>query len=259
MLYFKLNAIKKKQMKFKKKYFFLNKYFLCFLIQSCFGESSLDQSKINMILQYMVDRDIRCFLNIISLCEGTSNKRKEKISCFVPSWGEYSVSFGYTEKINLEKYPEKFFCPRGKKYFCSSASGRYQFIAKTWKFLTKKYDQETVFNSNKIFFTDFFNNIENYYDQTIIKKYENFQDLLRYKFGPFWQDFYAVVLLVQANLIGLIKNKNIEKLCQKISFIWPSFPKNKSSENRYKDGVNNAKSFKKIVRLFELQMKKREE
>lgn len=246
-------------MKFKKKYFFLKKYFLCFLIQSCFCESSLDQSKINMILQYMVDRDIRCFLNIISLCEGTSNKTKEKISCFMPSWNEYSVSFGYTEKINLKKYPEKLFCPRGKKYLCGSACGRYQFVAKTWKYLIEKYNQIKIFNQNKDFFIDFFNNIEIYYDHTVLEKYRNIDDLLHFKFGPFWQDFYAVVLLMQANLIELIKNKNIEKICQKISFIWPSFPKNKFSENRYKDGVNNAKSFKKIVRLFELQMKKREE
>jgi muramidase (phage lysozyme) len=246
-------------MEFKKKYFFLKKYFLCFLIQSCFCGGSLDQSKINMILQYMVDRDIRCFLNIISLCEGTSKQKKASICSFKPSWNEYSVSFGYTEKINLKKYPELYFLPRGKKYLSSTACGRYQFIVKTWKYLIQRYNQIKIFNQNKDFFIDFFNNIEIYYDDTVVEKYRNIDDLLHFKFGPFWQDFYAVVLLMQANLIGLIKNKNIEKICQKISFIWPSFPKNKLSENRYKDGVNNAKSFKKIVRLFELQMKKREE
>lgn len=241
-------------MKIKKIYSFFSRCFLYFFIQTCFSGGPLDKSQVRMILQYLIDPEIRCFLNIISLCEGTSRQQKANIACFKPSWSEYAVSFGYKEKLDLKKYPNKFFCPRGKRYLCATASGRYQFIAKTWEYLIRKYNQEKIFNENKIFFSDFFSNIDTYYEESISSKYHSVEDLLDFKFGPFWQDFYAVVLLVQANLIQSIKNKNIEKICQKISFIWPSFPKNKFSENRYKDGVNNSKPFKRIVRLFELQM-----
>jgi muramidase (phage lysozyme) len=244
-------------MDFKKKYFFLLSCFLFFFLQISFSSDFLHQDKIKKALSYVIDPDIRCFLNIISLCEGTSKKKKEKIACFKPSWSEYLVSFGYKEKIDLVAYPEKLFCIRGKKDLCSSASGRYQFIEKTWKHLIKRYKQKNIFLKNKNFFIDFLDNMSGYYDQTVLKHYKNVDDFLYFKFGPFWQDFYAVLLLMQAGLIELIKSKNIEKVCQKISFIWPSFPKNKFNESRYHDGVNNAQSFKKIVRLFELQMKKR--
>lgn len=216
---------------------------------------------VQKVLKLFLDKDIRCFLNIIALFEGTSKQNKADMRCFHPSWSEYQTSFAHASILDLQEYPNKLFCRSKKaqpnnKDFCGSAAGRYQFIKKTWHHLTKKFPQEKIFQNNKDFFNNLIPQLEKFYTAEIIEKYKSIDDILQYKFGPFWQDFYAIILLFEAKIINLIKNKNIEKMSEKISYIWPSFPKNKNNENRYNDGINKAKPYAKVIKIFEKQMLK---
>ncbi len=198
---------------------------------------------VELIFSLLRNKKIRGFLNVIALCEGTKKKLINKSIDKLPSINEYMVSFINAEKIiNLQEYPNKIFCGdlrHGRA--CASAAGRYQFIKNTWKYLTKRIQPYKVYKNNTQLFQDYFLDIPNLYQNDVINFYKSHTDLIKYKFGPFWQDFYAIVLLLESNAIPDIINKNYKSLIKKASKIWSTLPKDKSGLSIYESEINHAK------------------
>lgn len=206
---------------------------------------------IELIFSLLEDKKIRGFLNIIAICEGTKKISPNSLIDNFPSLNEYMVSFINAEKItNLEKYPNKLFCGdlrHGRA--CASAAGRYQFIKKTWNHLDNKIKPYSIYKKYKILFHNFFLKIPQLYQKDIMDFYKNPTDLIKYKFGPFWQDFYAIVLLLQIDSIKDILNNNYNDLIKKAAKIWSTLPKDKSGLSFYENKINHAQTLKYTLKL----------
>lgn len=206
---------------------------------------------IKLIFSLLQEKKVRGFLNVIALCEGTKKKSSHKFIDNLPSLNEYMVSFVNAEKItNLEKYPNKLFCKdlrHGRA--CASAAGRYQFIKNTWHYLNKNIKPNQVYEKNKELFENYFEKIPFLYQKNIVNFYKTPTDLIKFKFGPFWQDFYAIVLLLQIDAIKDILNNNYQALIQKTAKIWSTLPKDKNGLSFYESNINHAQKHQYVLNL----------
>jgi muramidase (phage lysozyme) len=204
---------------------------------------------IEFVFSLLKNKKIRGFLDVIALCEGTKlkNYQNEK-----PTLYEYKVSFINAETINdMTKYPNKLFCGdirHGR--VCASAAGRYQFIKKTWNRLAQRIKPETLYKKHPKLFEDYFQDLSNLYEKDIVTFYKNPLDLIKYKFGPFWQDFYAIILMLEKkDIIDDILNQNYKKLIYKASQIWSTFPKNAGGKSFYESNINHAQKLNYVLKI----------
>lgn len=116
------------------------------------------------------------FLDLIAFSEGTSHKN-----------GYYALFGGKKSFSSTHRHPHTVICrkSRGKKLY-SSAAGRYQIIAPTWKRIARDYKLKD--------------------------------------FSPFNQDIAAIALLDKCGCIGDILVGNITKALEKACHIWASLP-----------------------------------
>jgi muramidase (phage lysozyme) len=207
---------------------------------------------IKTILHYMSNKKIRGFLNVIACCEGTKKiNRKNKASDHLAALQEYKIPFINAEKItSLIEYPNKLFCGNVRQVrVCASASGRYQFIRTTWAEQTKKNKQQDVFKKHEAFFDYYLANLPHFYQDDVIALYKNKTDIIKNKFGPFWQDFYAIILLEKAGAIQDILNNNYSNAIKKACKVWSTLPKDKSGKSFYEDHINRAQKFDYTIKL----------
>lgn len=121
------------------------------------------------------DPNVLKFLNLIARAEGT-----EKYG--------YNTAFGGGYFGDLSQHPniKKNFTQTDGKVNSSGASGRYQFINKTWNGLSKKYGLED--------------------------------------FGAVNQDLGAIALITENGALKDVQSGNYKKAIDKLGNIWASFP-----------------------------------
>lgn len=121
------------------------------------------------------DPNVLKFLNLIARAEGT-----EKYG--------YNTAFGGGYFGDLSQHPniKKNFTQTDGKVNSSGASGRYQFLNKTWNGLSKKY---------------------------------GFED-----FGAVNQDLGAIALITENGALKDVQSGNYKKAIDKLGNIWASFP-----------------------------------
>ena len=121
------------------------------------------------------DPNVLKFLNLIARAEGT-----EKYG--------YNTAFGGDYFGDLSQHPniKKNFKQTDGKVNSSGASGRYQFINKTWNGLSKKYGLED--------------------------------------FGAVNQDLGAIALITENGALKDVQSGNYKKAIDKLGNIWASFP-----------------------------------
>jgi muramidase (phage lysozyme) len=206
---------------------------------------------IKLVFSLLKNKKIRGFLNVIALCEGTKKKHAKTFEDNAPSLNEYKVAFINAEKINdLTTYPNKLFCGdirHGK--VCASAAGRYQFIKHTWHHLEKKIKPNEVYKKYPELFDNYFLELPILYQKDIVNFYQTPSDLGKYKFGPFWQDFYAVILLIEKNTISDILNGNYKELITKAAKTWSTLPKNASGKSFYESKINHAQKLQYTLKI----------
>jgi muramidase (phage lysozyme) len=235
-------------------------------------KNELDKNIIIKKALNLIDNEyIRCILNMIANCEGTKDKKAS-----LPTLSEYAVTFMNTEKIiDFRTHPNKIFknTLRGKTVG-GSASGRYQIIRKTWEMLMKNYHPEMVIAENKrkmkeLFFKYIQNDTESepLYDADILSFYDNdFSKFSTYHFSPFWQDLYAIILMLEKNIEKEIKKieKNpeefIEKekydnIIKKLSLIWSTIPYNFKNKSMYESFINKSKKYTYVKKQIKNCMK----
>lgn len=129
------------------------------------------------------DPNVLKFLNLIARAEGT-----EKYG--------YNTAFGGDYFGDLSQHPniKKNFKQTDGKVNSSGASGRYQFLNKTWNWLSKKY---------------------------------GFED-----FGAVNQDLGAIALITENGALKDVQSGNYKKAIDKLGNIWASFPS--STEKQHK-------------------------
>ena len=71
---------------------------------------------------YAISVKERKFLDVIAYAEGTNEK--------------YNITYCYKTFNSYDRHPKTVVCCGG---YCSSASGRYQFLYRTWSELSNKY------------------------------------------------------------------------------------------------------------------------
>lgn len=207
------------------------------------------KNNIVSMLNLLKDKKIRGFLSVIGVCEGTKKDNGDNRAYL----HEYQVPLLKQEVItDLSSYPNRLFKGRVRNRIVSgSAAGKYQFIKKTWHKWEREYPQDDVFNSNYEKVENFFDSMNRCYDKEILSLYKNENNLLKYKFGPFWQDLYAIGELLQADAVKDIFSGDYASLLSKTSFIWASIPYDKNSNSRYDDFINrnNAKAYSYVIAL----------
>lgn len=224
-------------------------FFILNIKADCSDIIAFDKNNIKYLLKLMIDPRIRGFLTLIAVCEGTRNKSNIKKKSDL---SEYQIPFLNQEKIhNLSEHPNKIFKAflRGK-IVGASASGRYQFIKKTWFEWLEKCPREEVYYNNKNYFKKFYKNLHKYYEKNIIDLYKGKKDLLTIGFGPFWQDFYAICLLNEVDAINDILNKNYKNLFSKVSQKWSTISYDTSGRSRYEDIINHAQKYHVVLELY---------
>ena len=227
-----------------KMYFFFIFFFIFMNIKS------INIKKVYFAIDLLKNFKIRYFLDVIAVCEGTKKSYKNFIND-LPKLSEYQVSFLNKKKIkNMKGYPNVLFCSflRGRSV-CASASGRYQFIQKTWNDLEKRFNQYKIFMLFEKDIEDFFYNKEKYYDESINIIYQVKEDILKYKFGPFWQDLYAILLLIDIGVIDDILTNNYHEIFKKTSKIWSTFPVDKHHGTRYSSYINRSQKYSFVLGL----------
>jgi muramidase (phage lysozyme) len=226
----------------------IKKIFKCFLFISI----NIYNADIKLIFSLLKDKKVRGFLNVIACCEGTKKVNKKNILIDrYPELKEYKIPFINAEKItSLREYPNKLFCGNiRQKRVCASASGRYQFIKKTWYDLCKRFRQEGIYKNYPSLIDEYLLDLSTIYQEDIVKFYQIKEDVLKYKFGPFWQDFYAIALLIQIGAVEDILNDNYKNLIQKASRIWSTLPKDASGLSFHESHINHAQKLPYTVRL----------
>jgi muramidase (phage lysozyme) len=200
---------------------------------------SLSEDEIKTLILYLFNKKIRAFLNLISITEYTAINTKNN-SMNTPKIKEYMVLFG-GKIINDIEF---FLCHPAEYGFIestidtngntlkSTASGRYQFLFKTWKYIEKLFQKN---NFKNIYLEEIKKILENtkelYID--IEKVYKNEDDFFIYSFGPFWQDLGAIILMHYAGAINDILNDNFETAIFKLAPVWASLPKDESNLSYY--------------------------
>ncbi len=127
--------------------------------------------------------NIQAFLDVIAKSEGTE-------WWMSVLWGgvrSYLVQYPHLQFTGFQEHPHRMVCSNilGKEV-CSTAAGRYQFLASTW-------------------------------DR--VKKSLQLRD-----FSPRNQDLAAVFLIDEKNALGDIKRGQFESAVYKLNRVWPSFP-----------------------------------
>lgn len=225
--------------------FFFKNLSLYFLILIKFNLCSIreepnhlkTETEIQFLLESMFNKNIRGFLNFISSLEGTGNNNSEK-----PSLEQYQILFGGSSFENLLEHPnikKTVINSKTGKTLVSSASGRYQFIIRTWNKLLEAFPKDILNRIYIKYISKYFKNLNNLYEKNIVNLYKNIRDILKYKFGPFWQDLGALFLIHSENnsLINKIKNANSERdyieIIMELSRVWASFPSKESGGSYY--------------------------
>lgn len=234
-------------------------FYIIFLISFCIVYASEydmflsnDKKKnIILMLNLLKDKKIRGFLSVIAVCEGT--KKDDGLN--KAYLHEYQVPLLKQKVISdLTQYPNRLFKGKVRNRIVSgSASGKYQFIKKTWHKWERDYSQNDFYYTNNQAIESFFNVMNRYYDKAILSMYKNKESLLKYKFGPFWQDLYAIGELLQADAVKDIFNADYASLLNKTSLIWASIPYDETNSSRYDDFINknNAKTYSYVMALCE--------
>jgi muramidase (phage lysozyme) len=121
------------------------------------------------------DSRIRAFLDTIAYAEGTLNKRG------------YRTQYTYVYFKSFKEHPNKILCALYKgELLCSSAAGRYQFLAKTWKRVAPKINA--------------------------------------HDFSPLNQDRAAIELIRENNALEDVKRERFEEAIEKVNKVWASLP-----------------------------------
>lgn len=235
-------------------YFFLN---LLNVKNNNENENLIKKKQFLILLENYLNINVRGFLNIIAICEGTVFKNFDNFNAFydrikkenglyLPGINEYKVQFGYKKKINnFEDHPNDVSCINN---LCSSAAGRYQILKKTFDSFLKKFEQiDLLFKDKevkKIIRHIFYRQNSFYFNY---HGYKHLSDFHKFKFGPFIQDLCAINLIIENNAIDLVKNKKYEEAIHKLSKIWASFPLQNTNKSFYNGQKARDINFIKLI------------
>jgi muramidase (phage lysozyme) len=199
----------------------------------------LNEAEIKKIINLFFNKKIRAFLNLISFTEYTAINTKNNL-INTPEIKEYMIVFGGTisdtNAFFLNHPGEKGFIvsitDNNGNQLRSTASGRYQFLLKTWQYLEKIFQKDLF---KEIYLNSIIETInkknELYNDSE--KIYNSEDDFFYYSFGPFWQDLGAIILMYYADAIDDIINDNFETAIFKLAPVWASLPKDESNLSYY--------------------------
>lgn len=206
-------------------------------------------------------KEIKYFLDIIACCEGTANLKNIEKTTYKPSLDEYRQCFGYQHTIyNFDMHPGKKgfkgIIKKNLELLASTASGRYQFLLRTWQDLLDRW----LHKKNKKKIIKYIKNnvslIEKNYEKNIAKMYEENKKIEKNLFGPIWQDIGAIILLYEANALPSILSFDFKKAIVQCCQIWASFPcttHKRSNKSFYKN--QNAFNINKILSIINKKYK----
>ena len=191
----------------------------------------LPLEEIKKIISYVYDPKIRAWLGFIARCEGTYKIKNDtgEFDGIIPQSHQYLICFTNVVADSFDKHPNivhEIVTSKGIK-LRSSASGRYQFLTKTWNEILRLIDIKTFLITHKHTLSKIFKKhiVELYKNDTSnILQYKKYNDLVKYEFGPFMQDLAAIVLLYKANVIQDILKENFKTAIFKCAPIWASLP-----------------------------------
>jgi muramidase (phage lysozyme) len=152
----------------------------CFLLISVSG--TLDARRTpgqfkQELINWLKEPEILAFLDVIAFAEGT----------FRAHLKGYKMRYTGATFSSYKEHPAIIICaPLNGRRICSTASGRYQFLLKTWNKIAHRLDLND--------------------------------------FSPLNQDIAAAYLLFEKKVLQLIKNNEFEKAVYKMNDIWASFP-----------------------------------
>jgi muramidase (phage lysozyme) len=194
----------------------------------------IECKKMDQIMKYLLNPTIRGFLNFISTCEGTARLTKD-IDIPTPEILEYKICFTNTICENLLSHPKKINQATGTNgsILKSSASGRYQFISSTWTALENIFQKQKITTKYKKLIIKYINNLNNIYYDAQNNIYKDEKSISINKFGPFFQDLGAIILIDLAGATCDIINKNFKEAIYKLAPIWASLPSYPSGKSYY--------------------------
>jgi muramidase (phage lysozyme) len=199
----------------------------------------LDESTIKKLLTYIGNYKIRAWCGFLARCEGTYRIKidTEQYDGIIPPLSQYLVCFTHQMADSFDKHPgiiHETINSKGAK-LRSSASGRYQFLLKTWNEILRLINYKNFFNTHKKKLRTMLKKIISLYkyDSLHPSLYKNAYDLIEYEFGPFMQDLAAIVLLYKANAIDDILKSNYERAIFKCAPIWASLPYSSLNKSYY--------------------------
>lgn len=207
-----------------------------------------DTSTFLDILHLYKNKNIQSFLDTLAITEGTLNHKytqKKKYLVDPIDTNQYKICF--TNKVfeSFTEHPNIKYSANG---LCSSASGRYQFLKKTWDEILR------ILSLNKIS-PEVEKKIKSIYRNHIPKRYLNYKkiypnhtSLYSLSFGPFLQDIGAIYLIYRANAIEDILENRIDKALPKVAPIWASIPEDRDNISYYEG--QSAFKFRRIEDIF---------
>jgi len=206
--------------------------------------SKISVQEVRLIVHLLSDYRVRAFLNLISYCEGTianSSIFLKEFEYYKPMITEYTKSFASNDPISLWEHPGKAKEIETSSHVLlrSTAAGRYQFLKGTWDRTIALNDLQKNYPLIADDLAWFYKNISLIYDSTVIRIYKNgYKSLLNIGFGPFMQDYCAVVNLFAIGAIKHILLEDWENAIELAAHIWATLPiKKTTKESNFTDHV----------------------
>jgi len=203
---------------------------ICRLNQS----SCASQETVEKLLSVIDHPNVRLFLNLIALCEGTNSA--SSLNAGPACLDDYHVSFTWKRFPSFSCHPGELGIKHTvvkNKGCCdeyslvSSAAGRYQFITKTWHMIARELKINEIEKNYAPYLRRLYKKIHKLYKEAnpgCCFYFRNYSDMYREKFNPFFQDLGAVYLLYKLGVLDAILLGKIERIIPLIARLWASFP-----------------------------------